>query len=426
MAANLVERSDRDEAHRVLARSFAQFQTDRSLAVLRERTERLRGDLVELDARRPDLTEAVEEYRQLTSELRTAKRPARSSEAAREAAIAALRPGDVVDVGGGDGPHLAVVLSVAQRRGSRADAVTVKGRARRLDAGRPGAALRAVARIELPVPYLPRDPGFRREAVARLRRLDTRRLRAVPAGSPSAERVRELSDRLANHPINGRADRGELLQRARRRHRLAQELTRAEGNLDRRGTDLVARFDRVVDVLAGFGHVEGWALTDAGRRLRRIYHECDLLVSLLVGGGLLDGLDPAGASALLSCVTHEHRSADPPPPPRLPTTELQARFEQLEALSRELQAAERSHRLPETRGPSAGFANAAHRWASGVPLEAALEEDMSGGDFVRNARSLIDLLRQLRDVVPGEAGRSCGRAAELMRRDVVEAGGGPT
>jgi ATP-dependent RNA helicase HelY len=426
MAANLVDRSDREEAHRVLSRSFAQFQTDRSLSLLRTRAERLRRDVAELDTDGPDLTAAVEEYRQLTSELRAARRPARSSAAAREAAIAALRPGDVVDVGGAEGRQLAVVLSVAQRRGTRADAVTAKGRARRLDASRPGPAPRAVARIELPVPYVPRDPGFRREAVARLRRLDSRRLRPGAPGSPTAERVQELDDRVTSHPIHGRDDRDELLKRARRRHRLAQDLARAEGNLDRQGTDLVARFDRVVDVLAGFGHVEGWALTDAGRRLRRIYHECDLLVSLLVGGGLLDGLDPAGASALLSCVTHEHRSADPPPPPRLPTTELQARFEQLEALSRELQAAERSHRLPETRGPSAGFANAAHRWASGVPLEAALEEDMSGGDFVRNARSLIDLLRQLRDVVPGEAGRSCGRAAELMRRDVVEAGGGPT
>ena len=179
-------------------------------------------------------------------------------------------------------------------------------------------------------------------------------------------------------------------------------------------------------MLAGFGHVEEWTLTEAGRRLRRIYHECDLLVSLLVGHGLLDGLDPAGASALLSCVTHEHRSADPPPPPRLPTADLQGRFERLVVLGRELQASERAHRLPETRDLCAGFADAAYRWASGVPLEEALEDDMSGGDFVRNARSLIDLLRQLQDIVPGEAGRACGRAAELMRRDVVEAGGGPT
>jgi ATP-dependent RNA helicase HelY len=424
MAANLVERSDRAEAHRVLARSFAQFQTDRSLAALRGRAERLREQLDELDGQEP--SGAVEEYRRLVAELRSARRPARSSATEREAAIAALRPGDVVDVGGSDGPQLAVVLSVAQRNGTRAEAVTAKGRARRIDAARPGPALRAVDRIELPVPYVPRDPGFRREAVTRLRRVDPRRLRPGPSESAVAQQVRELAERVENHPIHRRDDRDELLQRARTRHRLTQELSRVEGNLDRRGTDLAGRFDRVVEVLAGFGHVEEWTLTEAGRRLRRIYHECDLLVSLLVGHGLLDGLDPAGASALLSCVTHEHRCADPPPPPRLPTADLQGRFERLVVLGRELQASERAHRLPETRDLCAGFADAAYRWASGVPLEEALEDDMSGGDFVRNARSLIDLLRQLQDIVPGEAGRACGRAAELMRRDVVEAGGGPT
>jgi ATP-dependent RNA helicase HelY len=427
MAVNLIERNDREHAQRVLARSFAQFQTDRSLTTLRERAERARVELHELDAAPASAAvpaASLEEYRRLVAELRAAARPPGSTTTEREAAIAALRPGDVVQLPGQDAPELAVVLSVAQRRGTRAELVTSKGRVRRLDPSRPAPTVRAVGKVDLPVPYTPRDPAFRRQAAARLRRLNPRKLR-LGAQRAEGKRLTELKDLVAAHPVHAREDREDLLRQTRARTRILGELARTEAQLDRRGTDLVARFDRVVEVLARFDHVEGWTLTGSGRRLRRIYHECDLLVSLLVDASLLDGLDAAGVAAVVSCVTHEHRSADPPPPPSLPTPLLQDRFAQLVALSRELHDVERSAGLGETRAPSAGFATAAHRWVSGYPLEQVLEEEMSGGDFVRNARSLTDLLRQLRDVVPGEAGRACGRAAELLRRDVVEAGGGP-
>ena len=87
--------------------------------------------------------------------------------------------------------------------------------------------------------------------------------------------------------------------------------------------------------------------------------------------------------------------------------------------------AERALGLPETREPSAGFAWPAHRWTSGAALGDSLEEDMSGGDFVRNARQLIDVLRQVAEVTGGATGATAREASDLLRRDVVEAGGGP-
>ena len=42
-----------------------------------------------------------------------------------------------------------------------------------------------------------------------------------------------------------------------------------------------------------------------------------------------------------------------------------------------------------------------HRWAEGVSLEEVLEEtEMAPGDFVRNCKQLLDLLRQIEDVAP--------------------------
>ena len=53
-------------------------------------------------------------------------------------------------------------------------------------------------------------------------------------------------------------------------------------------------------------------------------------------------------------------------------------------------------RLTKTRRPEPGFAEAAFRWASGERLERVLERSaLSPGDFVRNAKQLADLLRQV-------------------------------
>ncbi len=53
----------------------------------------------------------------------------------------------------------------------------------------------------------------------------------------------------------------------------------------------------------------------------------------------------------------------------------------------------------------AGFATPIFHWASGRALEDVLAEtDMAPGDFVRNCKQLLDLLRQVEEVA--RAGRS--------------------
>jgi ATP-dependent RNA helicase HelY len=79
--------------------------------------------------------------------------------------------------------------------------------------------------------------------------------------------------------------------------------------------------------------------------------------------------------------------------------------------------------LPETRPPDGGFTTVAHAWAKGSDLEdVLLDEDMTGGDFVRNVKQLIDLLRQVGDVAPSPATAAAARsAADALFRGVVAA-----
>ena len=70
----------------------------------------------------------------------------------------------------------------------------------------------------------------------------------------------------------------------------------------------------------------------------------------------------------------------------------------VERLSEDLRANEDDAGLPETRMPDPGFTPYAHDWASGDSLADVLDDDeMTGGDFVRNVKQLIDLLRQIAD-----------------------------
>nr|MDQ3574173.1 RNA helicase [Actinomycetota bacterium] len=109
--------------------------------------------------------------------------------------------------------------------------------------------------------------------------------------------------------------------------------------------------------------------------------------------------------------------------PSFPSTTLRQRWLTAERLCAELNRAEEEAGLPLTRQPDPGFMAMAHGWAGGDDLDSVLaDEDMSGGDFVRNAKQLIDLLRQLGDVAPDTRTAATAReAAEGFFRGLVAA-----
>ncbi len=172
--------------------------------------------------------------------------------------------------------------------------------------------------------------------------------------------------------------------------------------------DLVGELDSVLGVLQRRGYLEGWTVTEAGARLAGLYHEADLLVAEALevrparrsrpgqpGRGCLGLLlrGPPGAGGAVACARA----------PRWPDASRRSR-----TLSEALSNEETSARLPVTRGVDAGFASLIYDWAgagtcarssSRPPARAAGAERaaplMSGGDFVRNVKQVIDLLRQV-------------------------------
>ena len=297
-------------------------------------------------------------------------------------AVSRLRPGDVVT--GEDGERLAV-LGVSWRRGGRA-------RVRLLDPGGHDvrwelAHLRSsphtVGHIKLPAPMAPNQPAFRSEVARALRRMR----------------------------ISGRSSR-------------AAEIAEVKRNGRNQDSGIARRFEAVAAVLREREHLDQWRVTESGELVARIYHDLDLLVAETLAAGLLDDLDPPTLAGVVSAFTHEHRSPAPPAAVWFPSKIGRVRFDAIERLASDIRRAERRHGLPESRPPEAGFVVSAHAWAAGDDLASLLDADLSAGDFVRNVKQLVDLLRQMAATAPVAATRSSAAgAADRLHRGVVAMAG---
>src|SRR5439155_650232 len=151
----------------------------------------------------------------------------------------------------------------------------------------------------------------------------------------------------------------------------------------------------------------------------------EALRTVRVRAGLLDGLNAPSMAAVCSAFSYETRGPDQGATTRVrfPNRIVRDRLAEIDRIWRDLNVVEDEAGLPETRRPDPGFSPVAHAWAAGKDLEdVLLDEDLTGGDFVRNVKQLIDLLRQVGDVAPAPATASAARsAADALFRGVVAA-----
>ncbi|MCU1503221.1 MAG: putative ATP-dependent helicase, partial [Ilumatobacteraceae bacterium] len=213
------------------------------------------------------------------------------------------------------------------------------------------------------------------------------------------------------------------LRLAAQAERIAREVEELRTRVRGRGQSVARDFDRVLRVLENWGYVEGWSLTDAGRILARTFHECDLLIVEALRQGLLDGLEPAHLAGLVSVFVYEHRSPEAPPAPWYSSPTVRRRWQGIAAISYELQDIEEEAGLAVHRPPDPTFIAVAYAWAAGEGFAEVVEaEELSGGDFVRTMKQLIDVLRQLALIAPLEATRRAAEtAADQLFRGVVAA-----
>ena len=423
MAVNLVRNYTREQAHRLLNSSFAQFLADRGVVAMEREIERDTADLAgyreQMHCHLGDFAEywrLREKAEQIREEARKGRERVRT-DAVRHA-LAALRPGDVIFVPRARRRGLAVVLS------SREGRPTVLAQDRKFfrvsvrDFEEPPIVL---TKIPLPRSGSARSARFRRDLAARLVALDVRpakqrRDRLDARAQREAARLEELASR---HPCHACPDRSTHERWAVRASQIEQRLRGIERRVKTRTETLARQFERVLGVLEELGYVRDFAILPKGDVLSRIYGEGDILVAEALGEGLVTGLSPAETAALVSAVVYESRERVPRHAD-MPTADTAERYQRLDRLWRRIRLSEDSHHVELCRELEGGFATPVFQWAEGKPLQDVLAETgLAPGDFVRNCKQLLDLLRQIEEVASVRTAELAHQAIESVNRGVV-------
>ncbi|HEX9123475.1 MAG TPA: DEAD/DEAH box helicase [Actinomycetota bacterium] len=423
MAVNLIRNYTREQAHHLLNSSFAQFLADRGVVALERQLER---DKAYLDGYRAQMSCHLGDFieywrlREKAERIREEARKGRDrvrADAVREA-LGSLRPGDVIFVPRARRRGLAVVLS------SREGRPTVLAQDRKFfrlsarDFEQPPVVL---SKVPLPRSGSARSARYRRDLAARLVALDVR------PPKPSRNRVDQKAEREAaryerlaeQHPCHDCPDRPAHERWAVRASQLEHGIEGAERRIRTRTETLARQFERVLGVLEELGYVHGFQTLGKGELLARIYGEGDILVTEALAEGLLDGLSPPEAAAVISAFVYESRERVPRQA-EMPTAETATRYGRLLGLWRRIRRSEDEHHVELCRELEPGFATPVFHWAEGKPLEDVLAETATApGDFVRNCKQLLDLLRQIEDVAGADATDLVRRAREVVNRGVV-------
>jgi ATP-dependent RNA helicase HelY len=424
MAVNLVRNYTREQAHHLLNSSFAQFLADRGVVALERQLERdtsyLSGYREQTRCHLGDFSEywaLRERAAAIREESRKGRERTRSESI--KGALASLRPGDVIFVPRARRRGLAVVLSNREGRPTVLAQDRTFFRLSARDFDDPPAAL---TRIPLPRSGSARSARYRRDVAARLVALDVRPPRSVSRSpDPRAEREAAKLERLAErHPCHACPDRASHERWAARASQIENQIRGVERRIRTRTETLARQFERVLGVLGELGYVRGFAILPKGDVLARIYGEGDIVVAEALADGLLQGLSPAETAAVVSSLVYESRERVPRTTVELPTAAAEDRYRQLQRIWGHVRRSEDEHHVELSRELDPGFATPVFHWAEGKHLDAVLAETgMAPGDFVRNAKQLLDLLRQIADVAGPDQATTVVAAIEAVNRGVV-------
>ena len=412
MAANLVRTYDAQTARQLLTLSFAQFQADREVVRSERRLQRQRERLGELTRLAESPFGSIDDYRGAVDGAKGA--PGRDDP--KELALAGLRPGAIIHASKGKfhGP-VAVVASANRKGGMKLTTITPSGHALALTGADFDFAPSQIGRVILPGTFSPNRKDYLAEVGRRVKSA-----KLSPRVRDRAERDRPGS---GLHPVESDPDLRSRIKAAKQADRVRHDIEALERRVSYSNATLAREFDGVLHVLAERGHVDidSWRLSDRGEILARVFHESDLLVAESIRLGMFDGLDPATVAGIASTFVYEHRSPDDPPLPWFPNKATRDRWRRIERLSSDLAALEVTHGLVVHRKPEPTFFAVAYAWVAGEGFaEVVADEDLTGGDFVRTIKQLIDLLGQIATIASDpETRRAARSAAEAAFRGVV-------
>ena len=240
------------------------------------------------------------------------------------------------------------------------------------------------------------------------------------------QRLEAMGLLLSQIPCHRCPHRGNHERVLKRSDRIRQALEGRGRNLRDLEQSYWEQFLRVVEVLQHFEYLTDTTLSPEGRLIASLRHDNELLVARMAFSGLLEGLTPAEAAALLSCLVEEPREIETLYARdllrRLP--HLRRRVQALESLAGEVERVQQGRRVNLPISTHTTYLAATYEWTTGEEDWLRLIRNCFGGhegDLIRAFRRLIDLCRQLIDSpeLPAALHASLVQAVRMLDRGIV-------
>lgn len=221
-------------------------------------------------------------------------------------------------------------------------------------------------------------------------------------------RIAKLKELEHDHPCKQCPDFQDHMKWGHRWMRETRELERLRQRYDSRTGSVARQFDRICEILDRLGYLErtdhdgvrDYTLTEQGQLLRRLYSERDLVLAQAITEGVLDDLSAPQIAALLSSLLYEARRGEGGEPRRYPGGPhglVTQRARELKYLDEQVLVLCEDAGMDSYLQPlDFGIVDIIYDWACGDSLAQVLEHtELTGGDFVRNAKRLADVLQQI-------------------------------
>lgn len=250
--------------------------------------------------------------------------------------------------------------------------------------------------------------------------------------------IAQLKEQEANHPAKQSPDFKTLMKWGHRWVRETKELERLEYRYESRTSSVARQFDRICHSLEVLGYLEtadenghiDYRLTEYGQLLRRLYTERDLVLAQAITHGIFDDLNAPELAAVMSSLLYEPRRGEGGEPRRYPggpRGRVMQAANALRNMDGQIIALCEANGLENYLQPlDFGIVDLMYNWAYGDSLSEVLEHsDMTGGDFVRTAKRIADVLQQIAVAEPylGEGGAELAAVAheayERVNRGIV-------
>ena len=240
------------------------------------------------------------------------------------------------------------------------------------------------------------------------------------------QRLEALALELSAVPCHRCPHRGNQERLLKRSDRIRQTLEGRRRSLRDLEQSYWDQFLRVVEVLQHFEYLRDTTLSAEGRLIASLRHDNELLVARMAFSGLLEGLPPAEAAALLSCLVEEPREIETQYARDLlrRAPHLRRRVQALEALAQEVERVQQGRRVSRPVSMHLTYLTATYEWTAGEEDWLRLIRNCFGGhegDLIRAFRRLIDLGRQLIDSpeLPASLHASLVEAVRMLDRGIV-------